>query len=193
MRVSEILNELSGASVYRRKNVKSIDDLSTLMTTLGFHYLDGGEYSAVFEKNDIDMVVKVFNDSCYENFINFCRQHSGNPHLPKFRGSSVKINNKARMIRIERLESVAQDDPLAAQIVSLDKIANLTKPEELIMWELSDEQKAIIEILKKLEAVRPNKCRMDLHFGNIMKRGDTMVIIDPFAHYEKSGWASGVI
>jgi hypothetical protein len=192
MRAKEIISELHGVYDYRSAPVNTTDDLISLMTQLGFEVLSGGEYSLVFEKpTDPNFVVKVFNDPCYEAFIKFCKERPNDPFLPKFRGNGVRIRDRARMIRVERLSPLPHQTNDYSRILMLYNISK--EPEDVVMWDLDDEQRAMVSTFADLRAALPNMCRLDMHRDNIMLRGQTPVIIDPFSHEETDGWASGVL
>lgn len=198
MRAHEVITELYGTYDLRTKPISNLAELEELMQSLGFQVLDGGEYSLVFTREGMDQVVKVYNDACYDSFIKFCKEHPNNPYLPKFRGNGVRINSKARMIRIERLtplprQASGASGPEFAQLQLLYNISKNPNPEDLAMWDLDDEKKAIIDTFAALRAYISDGCRLDIHDANIMMRGKTPVIIDPFSDADADGWASGVI
>jgi len=163
-------------------------DLVVYMKKLGFHMLGGGEYSLVFQNETRDDVVKVYNDECYDRFIAFCKAHPENPCLPRFFGNSVRLNDKARMIRIERLLPASFVEQEQAGIATLKKVA-ANPPKEFEQWDFTPEQQQFLDTLQELHAQKGN-CWIDINPGNVMKRGhEQFVIVDPYAP-DRDGWAS---
>lgn len=187
MRAKEIISELYGTYDLRSAPVQSVDELSALMAKNGYKEIGAGEYGAVYGNDRLNQVIKIYNDECYEAFVKLCKSRPGDPHLPKFRGNSVRLRNGARMIRLERLTPAKE--ATISQVHLLYSIAQ--RPEEKEMWGLEGEKGSMVETLEALIAGMPTMCRVDLNAGNIMMRGQTAVIIDPFNHATKDGWASG--
>jgi hypothetical protein len=186
MRSHEIF-ELAGAKVHTSRPIETVEQLEDYMETLGFSMLSGGEFSLVFENPRVNEVVKVYNDECYDRFISFCKAHRNNPCLPRFRGNGVRLNEKARMIRIERLSETTSEEQRAAGLHTLVSIAS--KPQaDFEQWDFSPEQQLFLDTLQELHSQKGG-CWVDLNSGNIMKRGDQFVIVDPYAP-DRDGWGS---
>ena len=187
MRAHEILAELAPAKIHTNQNITNLKELVEYMATLGFTVLGGGEFSLVFENPRFGQVVKIYNDECYDSFIEFCKSRPGDPCLPKFRGNSVRLAPNARMIRIERLEDVEYDELAASGFFTLEKIAK-SPWVEWEQWDMTPEQEDMLKTLKALYAIKSDKCFMDLGH-NVMRRGEQLVIVDPFAP-DRNGWFS---
>jgi hypothetical protein len=113
-------------------------------------------------------------------YFNIMRKEQGNPHVPKVRGKFMPIGDQGYAVRIEKLEPISGvSDPVFRKYIDphlpgsfsylLDE-ENFTFLQE--NWpQLYDLMMEVFDITNEL----------DWHTGNIMKRGDTMVIIDPLA------------
>ena len=176
MRANEIINELSGVKHQIRQPITNKDELVGFMLARGFKLLtDEGNFSRVFDHGDF--VVKVYNDKCYDRFIDYCRANPS-PNLPKFRGAGVPLpGGQARMIRIERLEPLQGNH-------GLNTLRSLAKQpaEAADAWELSPAQITLLNTLRGLYANlgENSGCFLDIHRHNVMQRGDTLVVIDPY-------------
>lgn len=188
MRSHEIF-ELAGAKVHREQPIETLTQLEAYMAKLGFKVIGGGEFSLVFENPKLSQVVKVYNDECYDRFIAFCKAHPENPCLPRFHGNGVRLNGRARMIRIERLTPASNEEQRSKGIFTLKRIADNKKPhDDMEQWDMSPKQQLFLDTLQTLHAQKGN-CWVDLNPGNVMKRGNQFVIVDPYAP-DHDGWAS---
>ncbi len=195
MQYIDLLNELHGIHQHRKSDIPDVDALVRFMESQGYHSIGGGEFSYVFARSDNE-VIKVFNDACYERFIALVRKHPENPHFPKFKGNSVRLNSKARMIRIEHLAPIEMTDPIVRQTRLFQSMISQwhDDPEFKGMWEYPPELEGYKDAIELIMEANPegSQCRMDLHEGNIMKRGSVPVIIDPYASVSYDGWGSGI-
>ena len=186
MRSHEIF-ELAGAKVHREQPIETLTQLEAYMATLGFKVIGGGEFSLVFENPKLSQVVKVYNDECYDRFIAFCKAHPENPCLPRFHGNGVRLNGRARMIRIERLEPASHAQQEAFGVSTLKKVA-AAPPQEFEQWDFTPKQQQFLDTLQQLHSQK-GACWVDLNPGNVMRRRGQMVIVDPYAP-DRDGWAS---
>ena len=187
MRANEIITELKGAKTHINQGIDNIFDLKDYMEGLGFTYIAGGEFSLVFQ-GPSDLVVKVYNDECYDEFIKFCLARPTNPFLPKFRGRGVRLTPDARMIRIERLLPIPPSEWQKAGVQTITAIVR--SDDDVDMWDLNDSQKALYQTIKNLYNEMASPCWLDIHAGNVMMRpSGQLVIIDPFAP-SRNGWHS---
>ncbi len=191
MRLDEIfrINELAGLKAHNPVQVKTLAELQRFMARFGFVQIGGGEFSRVFENPKLNDVVKVYNDECYDRFVAFCKAHPDNPHLPRFKGNSIRLRSDARMIRIERLELLDAKD--RANFSALYKVAeeraNPKYDPENDFWDVPPEDQLLLDTITELLKTR-GPCWIDM-LGNVMKRGNTLVIVDPYAP-DRDGWAS---
>lgn len=170
------------------------------LTEKGFITLGNGAFGLVFTHPNLDYVIKVFkDDKAYEGFIKFCQEHPNLIHLPKFRGRLIKIDKKHMGIRMEKLKPGEYTDFQYRYMIE-EFSKDSQSPEEYIKDKVrysNDSDfgiqsrvimKANIEwiktqpgLLETVELIRES-CRwnMDLHPGNMMFRGQMLVITDPW-------------
>ncbi len=154
-----------------------------------FELLGEGGYASVWT-DDRRSVVKVFeNDPCYAMFVNFCRHHRGNPHLPRV----TKIYPIKKNSGIVFMELLKPSKHLHDKIIEgaqgyvywLNQTRlNFAVSERIIKkaTDFAEKNGSLSAILDELITECPlDGCRVDLHVNNFMYRGDTLVIIDPFA------------
>jgi hypothetical protein len=180
--------------------------LSVLMhlQSKGFETINNGSFGVVFTKPGLDYVIKVFkNDPGYLHFIDYCQKNKGNKHLPTFRGKLIKIDEKHFIARVERLStankfqaivlSVLAKAPLKAEDFDNfieEVIENATKQRRTAHVEAANRVEAYINTQRGILKTRENvingrgSFNLDLHAGNFMFRGDTIVIVDPY--FDKS-------
>jgi hypothetical protein len=196
MRAAEILGELAGVKADTRE-VNTPKTLEKYLEKYGYKFLDGGEFGMVFQNVERpDQIVKIYNDPCYDQFINFTRSNPGNPNLPKFKGPSIRLrkDKTVRMVRMELLQPMNYQ-----QAKVLKTFVEIVKsPKEDAMWDMWDypvEYQNLMDTLKMLHDAKSN-CVFDMHAGNAMSRGsniEDIVIIDPYAdENNKKGWRHDV-
>lgn len=155
------------------------DSAGDLIKEFGFTNYGSGEYGLVFSKPQLPYVVKLFmKDAAYLKWMDFCKQHSDNPYCPKIRGKVIRITDIFYVIRLEKLE------PISTRSGWYDLSKILSEPEwALRTW---DSRPSEVPQLKDphlrqiLMFFARNKKLLDIHSGNVMRRGDQVVIIDPF-------------
>lgn len=186
----EHLDELQGVKRHTEQDFQARGDVRRYMESQGFTCLGMGTYAAVFDHPSFNKryVLRVFHDDNYETFISFCMSQQGNPHLPRFHGKLMKMG-PAAMIRMERLEPMmdfAQAGPvdegferiegfLTAAVkgnqTALDKVNEIAQ--DIGVGEL-------VETILKCYAAMPPRSHFDVSTDNIMRRGSTLVITDPW-------------
>jgi len=143
-----------------------------------------GAFGAVYEKEGYPWVFKVFHgDPAYLDFLRYAIAHQNNPHVPKFKGKPFKIDDKTYAIRMEKLYEWTSYFDLMGHTKSLMYAVSSWRPP------VSPDQEAVfksrgaaglIPVLNNLAQLCGSKnYRLDLHHGNIMRRGNTIVIVDP--------------
>lgn len=145
---------------------------------MGFNRINNGWRGVVFDHPNLNYVLKIFNsDDCYISFIKTVKTHN-NKHFPKIIGNITKLSKKVGAIRLEKLYPV---DSKYSKILTLLSKLDIGKRKELINKHLPDQ----IELVNAIQLVldnNNNRCFVDLHFNNYMKRSDgTIVIIDPYS------------
>ena len=192
MRITEILNESEVLDEITRPN--SIENAEEVLKKAGYEKLGEGYYAAVYAKGDADHVLKLFSvrDTSYPNFVNMTIQNP-NIHFPKFKGKMMKVTNEYYAIRMEMLTRFGEatgDGPI------LEKIKNYIYGYATYGRSYSDNIRGqqVIKEIDQFEEMQPGikkACELiadmiangyvglDLHAGNIMRRGNTIVFTDP--------------
>lgn len=159
-------------------NLKSVDardnswrvNLDQYMSKYGFKPMGSGKYASVYGNDQYPYVLKVFQkDSAYLRWIKFSLAHKNNPYVPKIKGKVVKITPMVYAIRLEKLSPTVMDGEFAR---------------EYQKWMRdNDHQAEDPNIQEILDFFADNKNILDLHSENVMKRGNQLVIIDPFYNW----------
>ena len=183
--------------------------VTNLMESKGFRKIGYGSYAAIYQGRRDNTVVKFFEpDNCYKQYVKLITKHQTNPHFPKIK-KLVRFKKKPfsglYALKMESLKALTDEEyreNLGFHCYTVTKIQThpnslnlsfsiaahthkLSVPEikdKALEWakENLDFAKCIDLIAKGMKT----NCREDLHQGNIMKRGSTWVIIDPY--YEAS-------
>lgn len=139
--------------------------LPELMNKFGFKLLGAGKYASVYGNDKYPYVIKVFmRDTAYLKWLAFAKQNQNNPWVPKIRGKVVRIGPTFMAVRLERLETGG-------------------KSSDLYDADARGEHDAVT-VANFLES---NAKLLDLHDGNVMKRGNQTVIVDPFYNFYRGG------
>jgi hypothetical protein len=155
----------------------------------GWKEIGSGWYAVVFENPKYPYVIKVVNNNPrYLKFLHLVAQNQSNPFLPKIRGKFIKLNQQTQAVRMEKLTPLlGRDDP------ALKKYIDPNIPKELFTHWLfkdydalfSEENKEYLkekfpQLLQAYNLLVKFFDYLDLeYYGNIMRRGDTLVITDP--------------
>jgi hypothetical protein len=180
-----VRNHLGSAGDFRHTG-----DVITYLTNKGFEYVGHGVYSGVFDHPSFGgrYVLKVFCDRYYEDFLNYAIKNAWNDHLPKVYGKVMPLGENGRMVRIEKLRKFTPADYSATDLGILTEYIwqGLGKhtPEEdraLAHWadrnDLREFAATVIHVIK----YKPEGALPDLHAGNFMWRGRTIVLNDPYS------------
>lgn len=178
MKISEILNEITRPATQK--------DADQILRDAGYTRIGSGAYGAVYQKYN-NTVVKTFSsfDVGYLEFIKMAKSSNNNPHFPKFYGNPIKISKGYYAIKQENLQEY-KGNPLPIKFY-IDYLIGGTRigyPEDFeeveeIMMDYPRFKEACDMIA---ETVKSNsKIRLDIHKYNIMKRGKTLVFIDPIS------------
>lgn len=68
----------------------------------GWNYLNSGSFGTVYSKPNKNFVLKIYDDSSYDEYLNFIKQHSDNPHVVKT-SKVFDYGNGLKMVAIEKL------------------------------------------------------------------------------------------
>lgn len=149
------------------------------MNARGFTRLGRGNYGVVYEKPGYPWVFKVFKqDPAYMHFLEYAIAHQDNPNLPQVRGRPIKINDTTYAVRLEKLTPLSDAD--ADVYEEIEDMAILIVDNRSYTQEILDSLKekypGIARIFQDMNA---SKYELDISTKNIMRRGNTLVIIDP--------------
>lgn len=75
----------------------------------GWSFLGRGCYGTVFGNPNKDYVLKLYNDEAYDEYVEFIKQHSDNPHVVRIKeilSSGFGPNSEYKLIAIEKLNPV---------------------------------------------------------------------------------------
>jgi hypothetical protein len=180
---SQIVNELHGIKQDAATDFQSKDHVVDFMVQKGFKVLGQGQWGAVFDHADFHgrYVLKLFSDQFYDAFLRYCAANKDNPHLPRVFGKIMQVG-QGSMVRIERLTPFHADEQTEE---FLDDVGHdisvrgrITQMQLLTAENLG--LSAILPTMLALGKATPRNAAYDIHAENIMVRGDTLVITDPW-------------
>lgn len=155
----------------------------------GFKKLGTGQYGIAYENPKLPYVLKIFDlaDTGYLSFVNLVFANPNN-HFPKFIGKPMKISNDLMAIRMEKLEKNSDGWKLFKEYLSHFIQGMILPSYKYIHNESTDEiidkfGQSMIDALDLITTIKPKNeftLNFDIHPGNVMHRGNTPVIIDPF-------------
>lgn len=170
------------------KDVKldlQFDQWREIMQKYEFRELGSGSFGSTYEKEGYPWIFKIFrNDPAYVSFFKYAKRNQSNPHLPKIKGGLIRINQDTFAVRIEKLREITRqeyqqvDDIINTflEIIADERQSEL-EPKEEQLFKKYHNLYEIIYALWHSDAFK--QTTFDFHFGNIMMRGQTPVIIDP--------------
>lgn len=157
----------------------SNEEVKKKLFSMGFVQIGDGGFGYVFKHSNLSYVLKIFSkeDKGYIAFYEVAKKHQDNPHFPKFRGGLITISEYLYAIRMEKLTPAGKifnlvnyiDDVLLNRYVKNKNYWNNRYPK------LNE----ALEILQDT-LYNNNKIEADITEKNIMMRGSTPVITDPF-------------
>lgn len=164
----------------KQHDYMSLDNLKTVLDTLGCRVIGHGMYGVVVDCDDF--VLKVFDasDEAYLDFVDFCEKIGPCRHLPAILWDK-QIDENWWAICLEKLEPFSIDgneNPKSPYFIRwrykkmLDRINGSNK---------STGRKELDAIVDLLDEARETEGHFeDMHDGNVMLRGYTLVITDPW-------------
>ncbi len=181
---------------------KHVKMLNAYMKKLGYSYIGHGTDAHVFSK-EAGSVTKVLipksgDISTAKNpflaFLNYCKKNAGNPHLPKFTETTKEPiqlgSEKFDQVVMERLQEV--DPKYEDLLVSITDSIEDGKP-------LDPQYQPYIKFYQTLKSVMLTGRKLGFENDiitfqsvNIMQRGNTLVIIDPWTGKGQQGVAEGL-
>lgn len=175
-KAQEIFADPESNSLRRRRKTK-LDTLTAWLSNHGFKNVGQGSFGAVYEKPGYPWVFKVFNnDPAYMHFLRYAMQHQGNPHLPKIRGV-MKIDNKTYVVRMENLKEIPLGSEPATKLVKI--LHNMDSYGDLDEKDVAWIKNTLPGIHQFFMSFPLAGYEYDIHYQNIMMRGNTIVLVDP--------------
>ena len=190
MRINELINESQVLDEITRPD--TMGNAQSILLKAGYKQIGAGWYADVYAKPDADHILKLFSvtDTAYPKFVNMTIQNP-NIHFPKFKGKMMKVNEHYYAVRMEKLTSFGKTMDIVGEIEDyIYGYANYGKS-----WPETDVRgKEVTEEMAQLEKTQPGITKacdlisklirsglvgIDLHPGNLMMRGDTIVFTDP--------------
>ena len=174
----EVFDDPADGWAMKTRRKAKLEQFTAFLEEHGFVKLGQGSFGAVFEKPGYPWMFKIFNkDPAYLHFLKYVMTHQKNPNLPKIKGGIIKINDATYAVRIEKLKPIPLGSEPATQLVRILHVIDS-------YGDLSDSQVEWIE--KTVPGVHEffmtfplDGYEYDIHYENIMMRGNTVVIADP--------------
>lgn len=169
------------------------EDADKILQDAGYNRIGFGAFGAVYEKEGSNKVIKTFSsiDTSYIKFIKMVKKSNYNPHFPVFYGNPLKITDTYYGIKQEKLKPYNGNPSAISKYVHY-LATNYKSKDPDWMEEIEDiiyEYPRFKEACKMLADLMKNNSniRNDIVKHNIMKRGNTIVFVDPVAnaHYSK--------
>lgn len=158
----------------------ALDAFNKFLTDNGFKKLGTGSFGTVFESPNYPWVFKLFyNDPAYFKFFEFARANQSNPYLPTIKGKYIRLNKGVYVIRLEKLEKLGYNSP--REFPALDHLLNIITAADFKreMAQVKKIDPKLADTIGQISKLLGNDFEFDLHSGNLMKRGNQLVITDP--------------
>lgn len=201
------INELKGYRddpVYKIfQQAPDIDDFADELARKGYRLqsLGDGLYSQVFAKPGGKYVYKLFTvkDTGYLEYLKYAMANQYNPHVPRIFGKPIKIEMPGNrdhthgqqflIVKLERLKEYYNGNPTPDINVIMDVMdwlhdsktkKTMSRKQHDLAQSVKKNYPDLFKILEWLyELQRATGKNPDLHTGNVMLRGNTVVITDP--------------
>lgn len=200
-------------NIFELQGYKSQTSGHTLQTYLEYLIdnhkvkLYNGQFALVIDSPTTDYVYKLWTkDDAFEHWMNVCKSHD-NPNLPKFIGRVKTLpnffirregfNSPIKIVKMEKLKPFDMKyKTLGERLYQL--YANGTSLETIIrIFSNKETPKEFTTFVKNImpiiEHEKPVHFTFDLHPGNIMMRGSTLVLTDALATNGAVGKVDGKI
>ena len=161
-------------------------DLINFLEDNNFKKKGEGVFSSVYADDSHKVVIKINKgniDESYIKFANFCRKENS-PHLPKL--GKIRKFGDYYVLAMERLETSNSNNfrdmcnwiEKVSTVIgdSLKTKQSILDAEVPVVYE--PQKEGIIKIIKDMKSLLDSDIGFDLHDGNIMLRGNTIVLID---------------
>ena len=159
---------------------RSHQDVERLLHRNLFLLGEGG-FSAVFKYENRSIKFGIYQDRCWYQFGVYVMKHN-NKHYPKIYRLKAFKNEGYFLAEMESLKPMKSLDELRGKdeySVIADIISSRGDIDEVEKIMDSERNDPIIKALKPF--AEDESCYLDLHLGNWMWRGNTLVINDPVA------------
>ncbi len=158
-----------------------------VMTNNGFTAMGSGSFGTVWEHPKLQYVLKVFRttDVAYLGWVNVCIQNKNNPHFPKFISTKAfPITPEVSAIRMEKLtptKGQLMDDIIYfIKLTLFSETRRMSKEETNLFNKYCNANPQLMDAIQILkEFSYKSGFKFDIHPGNFMLRGNTLVITDP--------------
>lgn len=159
--------------------INLLHDFTKMLRQKGFSSLGSGTFASVFTHPGINYAIKIFSDDpAYMAYVRFALAHQDNPHVPKFRGKFMKIDDHHYAVRMELLTTIDWDR--AQQICRCIRAYVLRNSSWFDCEEEFEYDPAFAQVAQGIaDIIKKNGFELDIHPGNIMTRGNTFVVTDP--------------
>jgi hypothetical protein len=153
--------------------------IAAKLNALGYkqYNIGSGYYAYVYARPQDNYVIKIFReDPGYAAFLNYITKNANNPYVPKLKGKIIKLPNKYSIVRLEKLTRI--DIDLFKKI----EYAAFNEFDKQTIAEIEGQHPGLLDFVRSLRTLASHSnVGFDLNRSNIMMRGDTPVITDPFA------------
>lgn len=186
MRLSELKGYRNEPLYDILQNSISVQEFIENLKANGYkQYLLGeGYFSGVFARPQDNYVIKLFGDDAgYSKFLQYVLENKNNPHVPKLRGKPVKFLKHYNIVRIEKLSPVATPEQQDIFQLLYDYVHQFNSSAIYAEQNRQKVEKLYPQIIPLLQEMAKNKMILDFHNKNMMFRGDTPVITDPYADF----------
>jgi hypothetical protein len=162
-----------------------------------------GSFAFVVIPTDADFVYKVWTeDDAWEHYLKYVQAHPDNEHLLKILGRVKTIpftfkrpkdvDAKLKIVKIEKLGELQKDPEAYGQVKGLTKFLRSHKVDSLTHDDAADIAQYIVDaegvasvpldfIKTVIDVVQARGLNdNDLHTENVMLRGKTLVVTDPY-------------
>lgn len=157
-------------------------DAVQILKSNGYERLGDGEFATVFAKkgNKHEVLKLVDNhDDAYLAYLDMVRQHQDNPHFPKV-GKLITITPEYSAVRMEKLSPVQLSDVRGIINDIREYLEDYTTTDTMKdYFGAFPKFKEAMLILRTFMEQQYSDWDWDLHIGNIMFRGNTLVFTDP--------------
>jgi hypothetical protein len=181
MKIDELVGYKNKPEYQATKSTSFISDLQKKLQDLGYkkYELGSGIFGVTYARPGENFILKVYQtDRGYDSFLKFIKDHAGSPFVPKLKGKPIHLPNNFTIVRMERLEEMSMDAYMA-----INHFLYSTSPiiRKVSTTELDTHFPGFTDFLLELKADAAQKnMALDMHMGNIMMRGNTPVVIDPY-------------